>query len=201
VFQGKNRDDSVESSFTDTCSLAGDCNYRITQATAHAALQILPSSETPDAFSPRRSTRPTRRTQKAQSVTVHRFSYFEATRPGRRKRKATEGMDDNRNERFSKSDLDPTNAHPVIISASYGRTRSRRWIELACSVCGANAHDTEDDIEFFEGLDGSREHIVRAHPEIDVTSLNTERMCYLRDVGEEEARQIEIEYRIGYHST
>jgi hypothetical protein len=172
-----------------------------TFATANTTLQVISSSETTEPSSPRRSARSTRLTLKAQNPISHRPTYFARSRRGKAVRRATRGANE-----FGDNDCDAanlsttrTNAHPVIISA-LGDGNISKWVELACGVCDANAYDTVRGFQFFDGLRGLWDHILQAHPQLQIAFSDTERMCYLRDVTEQEAVAIEGEYKAGHHS-
>jgi hypothetical protein len=168
---------------------------------ANTTLQVMSPSETTEPSSLRRSARSTRLTLKAQNPNVHRPTHFEGSRRGKAVQRAARGANEFGDNDCDTANLAPTNtnAHPVIISA-LGDTNTNRWVELACGICDANAYDTVRGFQFFDGLYGLWDHMLQAHPDLQIAFSDTERMCYLRDVTEQEAVAIEREYRAGHHS-
>jgi len=151
--------------------------------------------------------RPVRPTQKAQTL-AHRINAGrESVACTGGKRKALFDIDSVADciavhvgsEDRTRHDSTAQKPHPVIIDAALD-DNGRRWVQLSCPYCNANAKSTAAGLRFFDGIRGFWGHLNRAHPEYDFEEADVRQKCYLRDVPDEEAEAIKLDYRAGRDS-
>jgi len=102
-------------------------------------------------------------------------------------------------ESTSSKDTEVTPPYPNIVDARLSFENEAKWMMLKCPLCNANARSRKAGPQFFQGVDGFRNHLERIHPEHRIPRSQIRDECVDRRVFKDEFEAIRADYSSGEH--